>query len=110
MQNFMTFKSNGRAPPPRPFDSGMSDRPREQRTERKVSRGLGAKNTGNISLSAALALDRPYLRPIHFVPAQLTPVLFQQQEELIQVVEDFVGKYMLWWRRIGISCQSYNRA
>lgn len=89
----MTFRPNGRAPPPRPLDPDMADRPPERRTERKVSRGIGAKYTENMSLSAMLALDRPYLRPIQFVKAQLTPVLFKDEEELIQV-EPFVGMYL----------------
>ncbi|THH10519.1 hypothetical protein EW145_g1277 [Phellinidium pouzarii] len=43
----------------------------------------------NMPLSKLLALDRPYLKPIHFVPAQLTPVLFKDEEELL-VVEDHI--------------------
>ncbi|KLO18329.1 hypothetical protein SCHPADRAFT_120527 [Schizopora paradoxa] len=34
-----------------------------------------------------LDFDRPYLRPIMFVPAEMTPVLFQDEEEILEPVE-----------------------
>ncbi|KAL5523824.1 hypothetical protein ACEPAG_7997 [Sanghuangporus baumii] len=79
---------NGRAPPP-PRREDAYDRtvPGGRGSGRGPSRGLGARFNPNMPLSKLLALDRPYTRPINFVRAQLTPVLFEHQEELIEVRE-----------------------
>lgn len=58
---------------------------------RGPSRGLGVNS--NMPLAKLLALDRPYLRPIAFVPAQITPILFEEEDEIIEaMVEDADGK------------------
>ncbi|EJD03029.1 uncharacterized protein FOMMEDRAFT_146750 [Fomitiporia mediterranea MF3/22] len=74
-------------PPPRREDWSGTVTPTGRGAGRGPSRGLGARYNPNLPLSKLLALDRPYLRPINFVPAQLTPVLFQHEEELIEVHE-----------------------
>ncbi|KAL5485162.1 SQS1_6 [Sanghuangporus weigelae] len=80
--------NNGRAPlPPRREDAYDRTAPGGRGSGRGPSRGLGARYNPNMPLSKLLALDRPYLRPINFVRAQLTPVLFEHQEELIEVHE-----------------------
>ena len=58
-----------------------------------ASRGLGmsAGAQANMPLWKLLSMDRPYLRPINFVPAQITPVLFQREEEILEV-EEFIGQ------------------
>ncbi|KAH8119303.1 hypothetical protein DFH11DRAFT_436700 [Phellopilus nigrolimitatus] len=86
--DYRTFDAGNRSPPPprRNVDSGSAT-PSGRGNGRGPARGLGAKYNANMSLSKLLALDRPYLRPITFVPAQQTPVLFQRPEEIFEVEE-----------------------
>ncbi|KIJ60078.1 hypothetical protein HYDPIDRAFT_117800 [Hydnomerulius pinastri MD-312] len=42
-------------------------------------------------LSNLLYSERPFLRPVIFVPAKLTPFLFQESEELLKPVSEEVG-------------------
>ena len=80
--------NNGRTPPPpRREDDFDPIASKGRGSGRGPSRGLGARYNPNLPLSKLLALDRPYLRPVNFVRAQLTPVLFERQEELIEVHE-----------------------
>ena len=86
-ENLKVYAPNAKrgALPPRREDG--FDMPSGER-KRIPSRGLGAsKYSGNtnVPLSQLLTIDRPYLRPIKFVPAQLTPVLFEREEEIIEV-------------------------
>lgn len=89
MQNYKVFAPNakhGTLPPRREDDQNANNSGRP----RIPSRGLGSSRyTGNtnVPLSNLLNIDRPYLRPIIFVPAQLTPVLFRREEEIIEVPE-----------------------
>lgn len=68
---------------------------RDEPTERRrVSRGIGASAatyTTNVPLSQLL--DRPLLRPVVFVRAQLQPVLFQRTEELLEGIHAEEGGY-----------------
>ena len=82
--NFRVFTPPNRQPPlPR-----RSANENETGQPRKISLGLGAKPSNKYNakmpLSNLLALDRPYLRPVIFVPAQIMPVLFQNEEEIME--------------------------
>ena len=90
--NYVVYHNNTRAPPP-PRVEGSSGYGTPNGRGRPRGGGLGSKFNPHMSLSKLLAIDRPFLRPITFVPAQLTPVLFKEEEELIQV-EPFIGKLM----------------
>ncbi|KAL5507239.1 SQS1 [Sanghuangporus vaninii] len=85
--NLQVYNNGRTPPPPRREDAYDRTAPGGRGSGRGPSRGLGARYNSNMPLSKLLALDRPYLRPINFVRAQLTPVLFEHQEELIEVHE-----------------------
>ncbi|KAK0502896.1 hypothetical protein EDD18DRAFT_1135523 [Armillaria luteobubalina] len=59
----------------------------------KGGRGRGSRGhgRGDGPLSKLLYEDRPYLRPIKFVPAVHNRILFQEQEEILKPVVEEVG-------------------
>lgn len=97
--NYVVYNNNTRTPPPPRVEGGTMGYGTPTGRGRPRGGGLGAKFNPQMSLSKLLSIDRPFLRPITFVPAQLTPVLFKEEEELIQV-EPFIGK----------SCNASHRA
>ncbi|KAK0445434.1 hypothetical protein EV421DRAFT_1796547 [Armillaria borealis] len=54
-------------------------------------RGLRGRGRGDGPLSKLLYEDRPFLRPIKFVPSVNSRILFQEQEEILQPVVEEVG-------------------
>ncbi|KAG6879360.1 hypothetical protein C0992_003278 [Termitomyces sp. T32_za158] len=74
----------GDKPPTR--RGGIGDSPRGR------GRGRGSKLRPDAPLSALLFQERPFLRPIKFVPSVYTKVLFQEEEEIFQAVVEEVGE------------------
>ncbi|KAK0483271.1 hypothetical protein IW261DRAFT_1332274, partial [Armillaria novae-zelandiae] len=54
-------------------------------------RGSRGRGRGDGPLSKLLYEDRPYLRPIKFVPAVNNRILFQEEEEILKPVVEEVG-------------------
>ncbi|KAK0197483.1 hypothetical protein F5146DRAFT_1015527 [Armillaria mellea] len=54
-------------------------------------RGSRGRGRGDGPLSQLLYEDRPYLRPIKFVPSVNTRILFQEQEEILKPIVEEVG-------------------
>jgi hypothetical protein len=49
------------------------------------------RNAPDAPLSKLLYSERPYLKPIKFVPSVLTRTLFQEEEDILQPVAESVG-------------------
>jgi hypothetical protein len=60
-------------------------------------RRLGAKLGATTPLSKALYEDRPFLRPVVFVKAQINPFLFQEEEDILQPGVEEVGSFTIEW-------------
>ncbi|KAK0240504.1 hypothetical protein EDD85DRAFT_825551 [Armillaria nabsnona] len=71
--------------------SAPSSRYSSPRGKRGRGRGLRGRGGGDGPLSKLLYEDRPYLRPIKFVPSVNARILFQEQEEILKPVVEEVG-------------------
>lgn len=86
------YASGRQTPNLPPRGSGGSGRGSGRSTPRGF--GFGGMRGNNrekphsgMSLARMLDLDRPFLKPVHFVRAQETPFLFQNEEEILEVVQ-----------------------
>ena len=52
---------------------------------------------GKASLSQLLYEDRPFLKPITFVPSKLTPTLFLRDEEIFKPVAEEAGPFIYFF-------------
>ncbi|TDL25994.1 hypothetical protein BD410DRAFT_560308 [Rickenella mellea] len=63
--------------------------PTRQDIQRGRGRGRGFNRFDqNIPLAKLLDMDRPLLKPITFVRAQINPILFQRHEEILEVPDE----------------------
>lgn len=79
--------------PPANYNSYSAPSPGYSSPRGKRGRGRGSRGRGGGDgpLSKLLYEDRPYLRPIKFVPSVNTRILFQEQEEILKPVAEEVG-------------------
>lgn len=62
-------------------------------TPKRQRRGFGYSGNAYASLSKLLDRDRPFLKPIHFVPSSLTPTLFREEEDILQPTHEQPSAY-----------------